>query len=52
MTCAICRWYDVCIERNTIRSCTHTDAIRGRDWVFGMCFDPMPNKPKKNGFHS
>lgn len=25
MTCAICRYYDVCVVRNTRDACTHTN---------------------------
>lgn len=38
MTCAVCRYYDVCIARNSQESCTHKnthdpqrDAILG-EW--------------------
>ena len=27
MTCAICRFYDVCIVRNTQEACTHDERL-------------------------
>ena len=26
MTCAICRFYDVCVVRNTLEACTHQES--------------------------
>lgn len=49
MTCAICRFYDVCVIRNTLEACTH-DNEDGFAWLlFGnnSVLNTMPKNPKK-----
>lgn len=36
MTCAICRFYDVCLVHNTIEACTHDGEDGKRTWIFGF----------------
>lgn len=35
MTCAICRFFDVCVVRNTEEACTSDKGKDHRKWVFG-----------------
>ena len=33
MTCAICRFFDVCVVRNTAEACTQDTAHESREYI-------------------
>lgn len=36
MTCAICKFYDVCIMHNHVNACTHDDPEHVKEWALGL----------------
>lgn len=49
MTCGICKFYDVCVIRNTLEACTHQNLDDFAWLLFGKnsVLNAMPQKPQK-----